>query len=161
MNVFLNVGENHLSATLQVKLSLVDQIKSAQMEDSYLKRMREKVEAGFNTQFVIKEDGILVIGNRLCIPDVEELRKQIMNEAHTSSYVMHPGSTKMYQNLKLFYWWPTMKKDVAEFVVKCLTCQQVKAEHQAPAGKLQSLKIPEGKWEKITMDFVVGLPRTF
>ncbi|KAL0381936.1 UNVERIFIED_CONTAM: Transposon Ty3-I Gag-Pol polyprotein [Sesamum latifolium] len=54
-----------------------------------------------------------------------------------------------------------MKKDVAEFVAKCLTCQQVKAEHQAPAGKLHPLSIPEWKWEKITMDFVIGLPRTF
>ncbi|KAL0378456.1 UNVERIFIED_CONTAM: Transposon Ty3-G Gag-Pol polyprotein [Sesamum radiatum] len=68
---------------------------------------------------------------------------------------MHPG-TKMYQNLRPYYWWQTMKKDVAEFVAKCMTCQQVKAEHQAPAGKLP---YPEWKWEKITMDFV-GLPRT-
>ncbi|KAL0412030.1 UNVERIFIED_CONTAM: Transposon Tf2-11 polyprotein [Sesamum latifolium] len=63
--------------------------------------------------------------------------------------------------LETYYWWPTMKKDVAEYVAKCLTCQQVKAEHQAPAGKLHPLSIPEWKWEKITMDFVIGLPRTF
>ncbi|KAL0421149.1 UNVERIFIED_CONTAM: Retrovirus-related Pol polyprotein from transposon, partial [Sesamum latifolium] len=69
--------------------------------------------------------------------------------------------TKMYRDLRPYYWWPTMKKDVAEFVAKCLTCQQVKAEHQAPAGKLHPLSIPEWKWEKITMDFVIGLPRTF
>ena len=54
-----------------------------------------------------------------------------------------------------------MKKEIAEYVIRCLTCQQVKAEHQAPAGKLHSLSIPEWKWEKITMDFVIGLPRTF
>ena len=54
-----------------------------------------------------------------------------------------------------------MKKDTAECVAKCLTCQQVKAEHQALAGKLHPLSIPEWKWEKITMDFVLGLPRTF
>ena len=52
-----------------------------------------------------------------------------------------------------------MKKDVAEFVSRCLICQQVKAEHQRPAGLLQSLPIPQWKWEKITMDFMVGLPR--
>ena len=51
-----------------------------------------------------------------------------------------------------------MKKEVAEFVAKCLTCQQIEAEHQTPSGKLQSLSIPEWKWEKITMDFVIGLP---
>ncbi|KAL0448767.1 UNVERIFIED_CONTAM: Transposon Ty3-I Gag-Pol polyprotein [Sesamum latifolium] len=81
--------------------------------------------------------------------------------AHYAPYAMHPGSTKMYRDLRPYYWWPTMKKDVAEFVAKCLTCQQVKAEHQAPAGKLHPLSIPEWKWEKITMDFVIGLPRTF
>lgn len=73
---------------------------------------------------------------------------------------MHPGSTKMYWNLKPYYWWPTMKKDVTEFVSRCLTCQQVKAEHQVPTGKLQPLSIPVWKWENITMDFVLGLPRT-
>ncbi|KAK4397348.1 hypothetical protein Sango_1571400 [Sesamum angolense] len=56
---------------------------------------------------------------------------------------------------------PTMKKDVVEFLARCLTCQQVKAEHQAPASKLYPLFIPEWKWEKITMDFVIGLPHTF
>ncbi|KAL0291754.1 UNVERIFIED_CONTAM: Transposon Ty3-I Gag-Pol polyprotein [Sesamum calycinum] len=66
----------------------------------------------------------------------------------------------MYRNLKPYYWWQTMKKDVVEFVAKCMTCQQVKAEHQAPTGKLRPLSIPEWKWEKITIDFVVGLPRT-
>ena len=54
-----------------------------------------------------------------------------------------------------------MKKEIAEFIAKCLTCQQIKAEHQAPSGKLQYLSIPEWKWEKITMDFIVGLPHTF
>ncbi|KAL0318259.1 UNVERIFIED_CONTAM: hypothetical protein Scaly_2850400 [Sesamum calycinum] len=61
-----------------------------------------------------------------------------MHEAHYAPYAMHPGS-KMYQNLRPYYWWPTMKKDVAEFVARCLTCQQVKAEYQAPAGKLHPL----------------------
>ncbi|KAL0447301.1 UNVERIFIED_CONTAM: hypothetical protein Slati_1858000 [Sesamum latifolium] len=97
----------------------------------------------------------------MCVPNVEELRTEIMHEAYYAPYAMHPGSTKMYRDLRPYYWWPTMKKDVAEFVAKCLTCQQVKAEHQAPAGKLHPLSIPEWKWEKITMDFVIGLPRTF
>ena len=53
-----------------------------------------------------------------------------------------------------------MKEDVARFVAKCLTCQQVKAEHQRPGGQLQSMEIPEWKWDEITMDFIVGLPKT-
>ena len=84
-----------------------------------------------------------------------------MNEAHSAPYAMHPGSTNMYRDLRPFYWWPTMRKNIGEFITRCLTCQQVKAEHQAPAGKLQPLKIPEWKWEKIKIDFIMGTPRTF
>ena len=89
-----------------------------------------------------------------------ELKKDIMEEAHSSAYAMHPGSTKMYKTLKEQYWWNGMKKEIASFVSRCLTCQQVKAEHQEPTGKIQLLPIPVWKWEKITMDFVTSLPRT-
>ena len=79
---------------------------------------------------------------------------------HTTPYLIHPGATKMYQDLKSLYWWSGMKRDVVEYVSRCLTCQQVKAEHQRPSGLLQSLWISEWKWEDIAMDFVVGLPKT-
>ncbi|KAL0455700.1 UNVERIFIED_CONTAM: Transposon Ty3-I Gag-Pol polyprotein [Sesamum latifolium] len=134
MNVHFSVGGDFLLATMQVKPSLKDKIKDAQDKDPYLQKMKTKVQEGKNDQFVIQNDGTLLNGKRI---------------------------TKMYRDLRPYYWWPTMKKDVAEFMAKCLTCQQVKAEHQAPAGKLHPLSIPEWKWEKITMDFVIGLPRTF
>ena len=70
---------------------------------------------------------------------------------------MHPGSMKMYQDLKTSYWWSNMKRYVSEFVTKCMVCQKVKVEHQVPSGLLQSIKIPEWKWDRITMDFVVEL----
>ncbi|KAL0536297.1 hypothetical protein IC582_025240 [Cucumis melo] len=73
---------------------------------------------------------------------------------------MHPGSTKMYLDLKRVYWWRNMKREVAEFVSKCLVCQQVKAPRQKPAGLLQPLSVPEWKWENVSMDFITGLPRT-
>ena len=73
---------------------------------------------------------------------------------------MHPGSTKMYQDLKTSYWWFGMKRDVSEFVTKCMVCQKVKAEHQVSSGLLQPIKIPKWKWNRITMDFMVGLPVT-
>ena len=94
------------------------------------------------------------------MPDVDELRKVIMKEAHFFAYSIHPGSTKMYHDLKDTYWWNGMKKDIAEFVSKCLTCQQVKLEHQRPSGLLQQLPILEWKWDMIAMDFLSGLPRT-
>ncbi|GJW63340.1 putative reverse transcriptase domain-containing protein [Tanacetum coccineum] len=83
-----------------------------------------------------------------------------MHESHKSKYSIHPGSDKMYQDLKKLYWWPNMKADIATYVSKCLTCAKVKAEHQKPSGLLQQPEIPEWKWEKITMDFISGLPRT-
>ena len=73
---------------------------------------------------------------------------------------MHPGITKMYNDLKREFWWPGMKKDVTQFVLKCLTCQKVKIEHQKPGGLLQSIEVPQWKWDDISMDFIVGLPRT-
>ncbi|XP_022994097.1 uncharacterized protein LOC111489925 [Cucurbita maxima] len=66
----------------------------------------------------------------------------------------------MYQDLKQHFWWRSMKKDIAEYVSKCLVCQQVKAPRQKTAGLLQPLSIPEWKWENIAMDFIVGLPKT-
>ena len=123
--------------------------------------MKEKVETEANSQFAIAEDGVLMMEDQMCVPDIGELKRQIMDEAHSAQYAMHSGNTKMYWDLRPFYWWPTMRKDVAEFVARCLTCWQVKAKHQAPARKLQPLKIPEWKWKKITMDFIVGLPQNF
>ena len=73
---------------------------------------------------------------------------------------MHPSSTKMYQNLKTSYWWSRIKRDVSYFLTKCMVCLRVKAEHQVPLDLLQSIRIPEWKWDRITMDFVVGLPLT-
>ncbi|GKE12496.1 putative reverse transcriptase domain-containing protein, partial [Tanacetum coccineum] len=88
------------------------------------------------------------------------LRDLIMHESYKLKYSIHPTSDKMYQYMKKLYWWPNMKADIATYVSKCLTCAKVKAEHQRPSGLLQQPKIPEWKWEHITMDFVTGLPRT-
>ena len=73
---------------------------------------------------------------------------------------MYPGSINMYQDLKVSYWWSRMKKYVSAFVTKCLVCQKVKAKHQVPSGLLQPIRIPEWKWDRISIDFVVGLPLT-
>jgi hypothetical protein len=97
---------------------------------------------------------------QVCVPGTGELRKEIMSEAHHSPYTVHPGSTKMYRDVKGSYWWNNMKKDIAKFVEQCSTCQQVKAEHQRPAGTLKPLLIPKWKWDEIAMDFILGLPKT-
>jgi hypothetical protein len=110
--------------------------------------------------FSIALDGRLLFRGRICVPDHAETKEKILEEAHKSRYTIHPGATKMYQDLKRNFWWPNMKREVAEFIARCLTCQQVKAEHLRPAGKLKPLEIPEWKWDSIGMDFIMGLPKT-
>ncbi|WVZ79776.1 LOW QUALITY PROTEIN: hypothetical protein U9M48_027316 [Paspalum notatum var. saurae] len=102
--------------------------------------------------------GVLWFKNRLVVPKDMELRKKILEEAHESVLAMHPGSNKMYQDLKQRFWWTRMKREIAKYVSECHVCKRVKADHLKPAGMLHPLNIP--KWEDIHMDFVVGLPRT-
>jgi hypothetical protein len=105
----------------------------------------------------LDDQGTLWLKDRICIPQSKEIRDSILKEAHDSRYLIHPGCTKMYQDLKVWFWWEKMREDIAEYVTRC---QRVKAEHQRPAGLLQPLEIATWKWDDISMDFVVGLPRT-
>ena len=92
-----------------------------------------------------------------------ELKKKLMYESHNIVFTMHPGGNKMHQDLKQDYWWRGMKKNVTEYVSKCLTCltcQQVKAEHQVSSSLLNPFPIPQWKWDNITMDFVSIFPLT-
>nr|GEY77647.1 hypothetical protein [Tanacetum cinerariifolium] len=98
--------------------------------------------------------------NRVWLPLFGGLRDLFMHELDKSKYSIHSRSDKMYQDLKPLYWWPNMKADIATYVSKCLTCAKIKAEHQKSSGLLQQPEIPVWKWERITMDFVSGLPRT-
>ena len=116
------------------------------------------VRDGDETEFSVKEAGSLYFHNKLCVPDDKELKKKLLFEDHNTVFTMHPGGNKMYQDFKQFYWWKGMKRDVTEYVFKCLTCQQVKAEHQVPTGLLNPLPIPQWKWDNITMDFISGFP---
>jgi hypothetical protein len=103
------------------------------------------------SDFSKDSQGTLWLGKQICVPNLKHLKELILQEAHDLAYSIHPGSIKMYKDLKTQYWW---------YVSLCDTCQRAKAEHQRLAGLLQPLKIPEWKWEEIRMDFIVGLPRT-
>ncbi|GJV65482.1 putative reverse transcriptase domain-containing protein [Tanacetum coccineum] len=94
------------------------------------------------------------------LPCYGGLRFVIMHESYKSKYSIHPGSEKMYQDIKKLYWWPNMKADIATYVSKCLTCARVKAEHQRPSGLLVQPAIPEWKWDNIMMDFITKLPKS-
>ncbi|CAL2238354.1 unnamed protein product [Prunus armeniaca] len=148
-------------ASVHVRPILVERVIAAQLGDPNLCVIRSEVENGTRTKYAIRKDGALVTGTCLCVPkNNEDLRREIMEEAHCSTYSMHPGSTKMYRTLREYYSWPHMKGDIAKYVRRCLICQQVKAEQQKPSVLMQPLPIPEWKWELITMDFVFKLPRT-
>nr|GEU58452.1 putative reverse transcriptase domain-containing protein [Tanacetum cinerariifolium] len=105
-------------------------------------------------------DETLRLNNRSWFPCYGELRTLIMHESHKSKYFIHPGFNKMYQDIKLLYWWPNMKADIATHVSKCLTYLKVKAEHQKPSGLLVQPKVSQWKWDNITVDFVTKLPKT-
>nr|GEV05086.1 putative reverse transcriptase domain-containing protein [Tanacetum cinerariifolium] len=116
------------------------------------KPRREKLE--------LRTDETLCLNNKSWLPCYGDLRTLIMHESHKSKYSVHPSSDKMYQDMKLLYWWPNMKADIATYVSKCLTCLRVKAEHQKPSCLLVQPEIPQWKWDNITMDFVTKLPKT-
>jgi len=118
----------------------VDKIKEGKQEDPELLKLSKKLEEGSIQDFTLKQ-GVLRFRDRLCVPKNAELRKELLKESHDSTLSTHPGSTKMYRGLKSFYWWPRMKKDIAEYAARCLTCQSVKTEHQKPGGLLQPLPI--------------------
>ncbi|GJW91838.1 putative reverse transcriptase domain-containing protein [Tanacetum coccineum] len=105
-------------------------------------------------------DGTLCLNGRSWLPCYGDLRFVIMHESHKSKYSIHPGSEKMYQDVKKLYWWPNIKADIATYVSKCLTCARVKAKHQRLSGLLVQPAIPEWKWNNITMDLITKLPKS-
>ncbi|WVZ93760.1 LOW QUALITY PROTEIN: hypothetical protein U9M48_039717 [Paspalum notatum var. saurae] len=142
----LNLGFlNHTTvAAFEAEPTLEEEINKKRMRNSKRSVSHSKGEA---PDFKEDEQGTLWYKNRICVPNVDSIRKLILSEAHDTAYSIDPRSTKMYYDLKERFWWPGMKRAVAEYVAVCDTCQR-------------PLKVPEWKWEEITMEFVVGLPRT-
>ncbi|KAK1431931.1 hypothetical protein QVD17_08737 [Tagetes erecta] len=162
MDVGIRVGKSDgYLARMQIESELISQIKEAQQNDGELWATLENIKLGKQSEFRVDSNGVLWCGKRLCVPDDPSIRDSLLAEAHSSPFSIHPGSTKMYRDLRQNFWWNGMKEDVARYVSKCLTCQQVKIEHQRASGLLQPLDISVWKWDEISMDFVTGLPKTF
>ncbi|GJR14883.1 reverse transcriptase domain-containing protein [Tanacetum coccineum] len=164
-----NVVADALSRKERVKpkrVRAMNMILQSSIKDMILAAQKEVVDEfaglqkGLDEMIEQRSDGTLYYLDRIWVPLKGEVRTLIMDEAHKSKYSVHPGADKMYYDLRDRYWWPGMKKDIAEYVSKCLTCLKVKAEHQRPSGLLQQPEIPVWKWEGIAMDFVTKLPRT-
>jgi hypothetical protein len=158
----LNLGwvSNAEVIEMEVDSTLEQDIRRGQLEDAKIQEIKEQIKGDKALGFSVDDQGTLWYTKRICVPDLKEIRESILCEAHDSAYSIHPGSTKMYHDLKSRYWWYGMKRAIAEYVALCDNCQRVKAERQRPAGLLQPLKILEWKWEEISMDFIVGLPKT-
>ncbi|XP_016704089.1 uncharacterized protein [Gossypium hirsutum] len=156
------MDDGSLLVELQVKPVWVEQIRSMQLIDETLGARLRQVENGETSEFGINSEGVLCFRERMCIPKANDLRQSILREAHSGLYAMHPGGNKMYQNFRELYWWPGLKREVMEFVRKCLVCQKVKAKHQLPSRLLQPVKIPLWKcqtptcWTKLGERRVLG-----
>ncbi|GKD76862.1 putative reverse transcriptase domain-containing protein, partial [Tanacetum coccineum] len=146
---------------MTVHNDLPKQIREAREEAMERENMKTKNLGRLIKQiFEFCPDGTRCFRNHVWLSRFNGLRDLVMHESHKSKYSIHPGSGKMYQDLKPLYWWPIMKADIATYVSKFLTCMKVKVEHRKSFGLLQQPEIPVWKWEKITIDFVSGLPRT-
>jgi hypothetical protein len=150
------LGDN---GSLEVKPMLEDLIRKAQRLDTKTTSLAERARKEQLPNLKTDEEGTLWFRNYLCVLK-GEAREIMLDEAHKSAYSIHLGTTKIYLDLKATYWWRGMKKEIAQYVARCDTCQRTKAEHQKPAGLLQPLPVPKWKWEEIGMDFVIGLPWT-
>ncbi|GKA28494.1 putative reverse transcriptase domain-containing protein [Tanacetum coccineum] len=164
-----NVVADALSRKERVKpkrVRAMNMILQSSIKDRILAAQKEAadefaaLQKGLDEMIEQRSDGTLYYLDRIWVPLKGEVRTLIMDEAHKSKYSIHPGADKMYYDLRDRYWWPRMKKDVAEYVSKCLTCLKVKAEYQRPSGLLQQPEIPVWKWEGIAMDSVTKFPRT-
>ncbi|KAJ3679415.1 hypothetical protein LUZ60_017426 [Juncus effusus] len=153
-------GDEAVVVSLVIRPSLLDEIREAQDNDPGFVKIKEMMIEGTYREFRCDSEGVLRVGNRLCVPNIPDIKKAILVEAHSSRYSVHPGETKMYRDLKKSFWWRRMKWEIAQYVEKCFVCQQVKAEWKKKVGLLQPLPVPKGKWQEITMDFVTGFPAT-
>nr|GFC82206.1 reverse transcriptase [Tanacetum cinerariifolium] len=130
-------GQHGYWASLIIEPDLISRIKEAQKEDNEIWTIVENLDK--QVEFRIDKDNVLWQDTRLVVPNNASLREALLTEARSSPFSVHPGSTKMYHDLKQHFWWSGMKRDVATFVSRCLICQQC---------------------DEISMDFVTGLPRT-
>jgi hypothetical protein len=147
---------------ITLTLTLRAEIIAAQKDDEGMGHINRRMREGDPKVACFREDaeGALWFKERLVVPRSEALKKKILDEAHTSRYSVHPGSTKMCHDLRQQFWWMTMKCEAALYISECDTCWNVKADYMKPGGLLQPLSIPEWKWDDISMDFIVGLPLT-
>ncbi|WVZ89366.1 hypothetical protein U9M48_035784 [Paspalum notatum var. saurae] len=140
------IGDIEMPTALEAELynlvlepTIKDQIIARQKQDKGMSHIRDEINDKKKARFKLDEEGVLWFKNRLVVPKDMEPRKKILDEAHTSMFTLHPGSNKMYQDLKQKFWWTRMKREIAKYVSECDVCQRVKADHLKHAGMLRPL----------------------
>jgi hypothetical protein len=141
----LRIIVNIEAMDMEVGSSLLQKIRRGQQEDEKVQKIKRNIKEEKLSGFSEDDEGVLWYKERICVPNVKELKAKILHEAHESAYSIHSGGNKMYHDLKATYWWYGMKRDVTEYVAHCDTCQRVKTELQRSTGLLQSLQVPEWK----------------
>ena len=122
--------------------SLLSRVIESKCQDEEIVSIRDREQSGTSDEgWTIHIDGSLRYRGRVVVPHSTDLSEEILREFHCSRFVVHPGGTKMYQDLRRQHYWSEMKRHVGDFVRRCLTCQQVKAKHQKPAELLQPLEV--------------------
>jgi hypothetical protein len=142
--------------------TLKAEIIAAQKDDEGMGHIKRRMCEGGPKVACFREDaeGTQWFKEKLVVPRREALKKKILDQAHTSRYSIHLGSTKMYHDLRQQFWRTRMKHEATRYVSECDTCRKVKANYMKPGGLLQLLSILKWKWDDISMDFIVGLPMT-
>jgi hypothetical protein len=158
------VHELHATAISMYRTEIKDRILDAANVDLQYKRLVAKIPQceGPQTQesYTLGTSGLLLYKNKVYVPNDRELKLAILKEMHNAAYAGHPGYQKTVEVVKSHYFWPGLKKEIVEYIARCMECQKVNVEHRHPAGLLHPLPIPEWKWDMVTMDFITGLPRT-
>jgi hypothetical protein len=126
----LRIVANTEAMEMEVGSSLLHEIQRGQMEDEKVQEIKRNIKEEKSSGFSKDDEGVLWYKGRIYVPNVKELKDKILCEAHESTYSIHPRGSKMYHDIKATYWWYGMKRDVAEYIALCDTCQRVKAEHQ-------------------------------
>ena len=137
----------------------LDRIKAAYVSDEQAKVIRETMASDINTDYKVK-DGLITLGDRIYLPNDPVLCLEALQEYHDAHLAGHLGEKKTYQNIARRYHWLHLSRDVKEYVKTCDTCQRNKPSNRMPAGLLESLPVPKHKFDSISMDFVVQLPKT-
>ena len=158
---------NMLSFT-EIKSDLLDHLRGKYLDDSYFSKYWTKAESGLDADtstlpskatFHIT-NGLLYRSGKVCVPDLPNVKQKILHECHDAPSAGHPRIQRTLVLISSTFFWPKMRSDVHKYVTQCLQCQINKSERLKAAGLLHPLDIPNNKWESISMDFIVSLPRT-